>query len=112
MLVKPITFHASRITSHLTKLKTRNKRIENMLTIKVLGPGCGNCQRVEAAARNAVASLGADAKIIKVTDYADMMTYNILATPGLVVNEKLVAAGRIPQEAEIVSWVADALAIA
>jgi small redox-active disulfide protein 2 len=83
-----------------------------MLTIKVLGPGCGNCQRVEAAARNAVASLGVDAEIIKVTDYADMMAYNILATPGLVVNEKLVAAGRIPQEAEVVSWIADALVAA
>jgi small redox-active disulfide protein 2 len=104
--------HVSRITSHLTKLKTRNKRIENMLTIKVLGPGCGNCQRVEAAARNAIASLGVDAEIIKVTDYAEMMAYNIMATPGLVVNEKLVAAGRIPQEAEVARWVNEALAVA
>jgi small redox-active disulfide protein 2 len=81
-----------------------------MLTIKVLGPGCGNCQRVETAARNAVASMGVEADIIKVTDLADMLAYNILATPELVINEKLVAAGRIPQEAEVMSWLAAAMA--
>ncbi len=80
-----------------------------MLNIKVLGPGCSNCQKVEAAAKNAVASMGVEAEIIKVTDYGQIMTYNILSTPGLVINEKLVAAGRIPSEAEVMTWVADAL---
>lgn len=80
-----------------------------MLTIKVLGPGCSNCQRVEAAAKNAVTNLGVEAEIIKVTDYAEMMAYKILATPGLVINEKLFAAGRIPGENEIMNWVADIL---
>lgn len=83
-----------------------------MLTIKVLGPGCSNCQKVEAAAKNAITNLGIEAEIIKVTDYAQIMAYNILATPGLVINEKLVAAGRIPGEAEIMNWVADALVVA
>lgn len=80
-----------------------------MLSIKVLGPGCANCQKVEAAAKSAVASMGVDAEIIKVTDYADIMAYNVLSTPGLVINEKLVAAGRIPQEAEVKTWIANAL---
>jgi small redox-active disulfide protein 2 len=80
-----------------------------MLSIKVLGPGCANCQKVEAAAKNAVTNLGVEAEIIKVTDYGEIMAYNVLATPGLVINEKLVAAGRIPQESEVMTWVANAL---
>lgn len=83
-----------------------------MLSIKVLGPGCANCQKVEAAAKSAVASMGVDAEIVKVTDYADIMAYNVLSTPGLVINEKLVAAGRIPREAEVQTWLADALTAA
>jgi small redox-active disulfide protein 2 len=80
-----------------------------MLTIKVLGPGCANCKRVEQAARQVVASMGLEAEVIKVTDYAEMMQYNIMSTPGLVINEKVVASGRIPSEAEITTWLVDAL---
>ncbi|MCB9420314.1 MAG: TM0996/MTH895 family glutaredoxin-like protein [Ardenticatenaceae bacterium] len=81
-----------------------------MLTVKVLGSGCPNCQKVATAAQNAVSNLGVEAEIIKVTDYAQIMAYNVLATPGLVINEKLVSAGRIPSDAEVMTWVADALA--
>jgi small redox-active disulfide protein 2 len=80
-----------------------------MLNIKVLGPGCSNCEKVAEAANQAVVILGAEAEIVKVTDRAQFRTYNLLATPGLVINEKLVSAGRIPSEAEVTTWVADAL---
>ena len=80
-----------------------------MLTIKVLGPGCDNCKKVEAVARKAAGNLGLEAEILKVTTTLEIMKYPILATPGLVINENLVCAGRIPNEAEVTSWLATAL---
>jgi small redox-active disulfide protein 2 len=78
-----------------------------MLTIKVLGSGCENCKKVESIARNAAATMGMQAEFIKVTDWTEIAKYPIMATPGLVVNEKLVCAGRIPSEAEVTTWLAD-----
>ncbi len=70
----------------------------------MLGSGCANCKRLEATARKVINTLAIEAEIIKVTDYAEIMKYPILSTPGLVVNEKLVSAGRIPSETEITDW--------
>jgi small redox-active disulfide protein 2 len=80
-----------------------------VLTIKILGPGCDNCHHLEAAARAAAESLGVDAEFIKVTDMDEIRAYPILATPGLVINERLVAAGRVPNLPEIVSLIATAM---
>jgi small redox-active disulfide protein 2 len=80
-----------------------------MLTIKVLGSGCPNCKKVEAIAKQAVEMMGVEATVVKVTDYNDIMSYNILSTPGLVINEKVVCAGRIPTPVEVTSWLANAL---
>ncbi len=80
-----------------------------MITIKVLGSGCENCKKVESVARLAVAGLGLEANVIKVTDQAEIHKYPILSTPGLVINERLVCAGRIPSPAEVTTWLANAL---
>jgi small redox-active disulfide protein 2 len=82
---------------------------DNMLSIKVLGPGCDNCKKVEALAKQAVANLGAEATIVKIVDRAEYPKYGLMYTPGLVINDKLVCGGRIPTEAEVMTWVADAL---
>ena len=80
-----------------------------MLTIKILGTGCSNCLKVEQIAKRAVAALDVDATFLKVTEMKEIMRYPILATPGLVVNEKLVCAGRIPSEAEVTTWITNVL---
>ena len=81
-----------------------------MLTIKVLGSGCANCKKLEAVTRQVIEQMGAPAEVTKVTDYADMMAYNILSTPALVINEKVVSSGRIPSSTEITTFIARALA--
>lgn len=79
-----------------------------MLTIKILGGGCANCKRVEQIAHKVVTTMGMEAEFIKVTNYAEITNYPILSTPGLVVNEKVVCSGRIPSEAEVTTWLANA----
>jgi len=80
-----------------------------MLTVKVLGSGCENCKKVESIARKVVMTMGFQADVIKVTDWAEIKKYPILGTPGLVINEKVVCAGRIPTEAEVTTWMVNAL---
>ncbi len=76
-----------------------------MVTIKILGGGCANCKRLEAQTRKVVEKLNIEADFVKVTDHLQIMEYPILATPGLVINEKVVSSGRIPSETEIENWV-------
>jgi small redox-active disulfide protein 2 len=80
-----------------------------MLTVKILGSGCANCKKVEEVARRAVSGLGVEAEVVKITDYAQITRYPILATPGLVINEQVVCSGRIPTEAEVTTWIVNAM---
>ena len=75
-----------------------------MLTLKVLGPGCANCKKLEAVAREAASGSGIEVQVLKASAMKDIMAYDLIATPGLVINEKLVAAGRIPSAAEVANW--------
>jgi len=66
------------------------------MIIKVLGTGCANCKKLEALAADAVAELGVDAQIVKVTEMQDILAYGVMSTPALVIDEELKVAGRVP----------------
>ena len=75
-----------------------------MKKIEVLGPGCPNCQRLEANARQAVAMAAVEAEIVKVTDYRTIAAYGVMSTPGLVIDGRVVSYGRIPSPGDIAEW--------
>ena len=78
-----------------------------MKTIEVLGPGCANCVNLEKNAREAVAMAGIEATVTKVTDRKAITAYGILSTPGLVIDGKVVSAGRIPSPGDIAVWLSE-----
>jgi hypothetical protein len=85
-----------------------------MLNIKILGLGCAKCYAVEeAAAAGLEILLGEDpdlqATLVHIEDFLEIERYPILFTPGLVVNEKLVCAGRVPRKEEVIHWFQEAL---
>ena len=83
---------------------------EGKMQILVLGGGCQNCHNLEKNAREAVAQLGVEATIELSGDPAQYARYQLLYTPGLVINGKLVSAGRVPDVAETVTLLATAMA--
>ena len=71
------------------------------MEIKILGSGCRNCIKLAENAKIAANNLGIEATITKVTDYNDILSYGIMRTPGLVVDEKVVSSGLVPSVKEI-----------
>jgi small redox-active disulfide protein 2 len=75
-----------------------------MVSVKILGTGCKKCQTLEAKVKDLVAANNIDATVEKVTDINEMMNYNIMMTPGLVVNEQVKSFGIIPKDDQILKW--------
>lgn len=71
------------------------------MIVKILGPGCNNCKKLEKVTREALADLGLEATVEKVEDYAAIAGYGVMATPGLVVDDKVLISGRVPRPAEM-----------
>ena len=69
--------------------------------IKVLGPGCAKCKSTYAVVAKIVEASGIDVQLSKVDDIEEIMRYNIMATPAIVVDGKVVMKGKVPMEAEV-----------
>jgi small redox-active disulfide protein 2 len=80
------------------------------MNVKILGSGCPNCQRLEQVVVEALDMLGVEATVEHIRDHTQYARYGLLHTPGLVINEKLISAGRVPSQAEIITLVTTALA--
>ena len=72
-----------------------------MKTIKILGTGCAKCKQTEDIVRQVVTEMGIEANIIKEEDIMKIMTYNVLSTPAVVVDEVVKIKGRVPLANEI-----------
>ena len=80
-----------------------------MLNIKILGTGCPNCHKLEEETKKAVTHLGLEAHFEKITEVMKIMDYDVLSTPGLVINDQVVSSGKIPSQSELVSMLTIAL---
>jgi small redox-active disulfide protein 2 len=83
--------------------------VRTMLSIKILGSGCASCQRLYDAAVQAAQFLGIETNIQKVTDITEIMKYRVMSTPALVINEKVVSAGRVLNQSELTTLLTTAL---
>ncbi len=80
------------------------------MEIKILGGGCPKCNRLEALTREVVEDLSVDATFRHVKEMTEIMTYDVLTTPALVIAGEVKVSGRIPRKDEIKRWVNEALA--
>ena len=85
-----------------------NRIGEIMLYIKVVGPGCMNCNRLEEMCSEIVAEQQLQAQIEKVTDITKFADLGIFITPGLIINDKVISSGKLPGKALLTQWITEA----
>jgi len=75
------------------------------MVIKILGMGCANCKKLYEMAEKAVKELGIEAELVKVENIRDIMAYNVMRTPAMVINEKVKVSGRVPSYNEVLNLI-------
>jgi small redox-active disulfide protein 2 len=75
------------------------------MEIKILGSGCAKCERLGALARQVADELGVEAAFTKVKKMDEILAYDVLSTPALVIEEEVKSSGRIPRKEEIADWI-------
>ena len=87
----------------------KERRESGPLTIRVIGPGCYNCERLFELTLQVISEMGISADLGKLTDPADKAKFGITATPALIVNNQVKVVGRVPTKEEIKKWIKDAV---
>jgi small redox-active disulfide protein 2 len=82
-----------------------------MITVKVLGTGCSNCERLEQIVQKTIDQMAINAEVLKITDFNDILAHGVMNTPGLIIDDQVVSSGRIPSESEIITWLVNALEV-
>lgn len=72
--------------------------------IKILGTGCQKCKSMTGVVKDVIMENNIDATVEKVEDVMEIMKYNVMSTPALVVNEEIVLKGRVPSKAEVLEF--------
>jgi small redox-active disulfide protein 2 len=75
-----------------------------MKDIKVLGPGCPNCEKMKAMVREIIEAKVIEAEITVIKEFKDIATYGVLTTPGLVIDGEVMVSGRVPTKQELEDW--------
>ncbi len=79
-----------------------------MLDVKVLGTGCANCKRTKSIIAEVIQENHLDAQVVEVTDMMEIMAYGVMSTPAIVINEKVVSAGRVPARSQVAEMIRQA----
>lgn len=75
------------------------------MEIKVLGPGCPKCHETEKLVREVVAETGAEATVVKVSDFQQIAMMGVFSTPAVAVDGEVKCVGKVPSRAEIAAWI-------
>lgn len=75
------------------------------MEIKVLGTGCPNCKKTKAVIAEALKEMNIEASIVEVQDIPSIMAYGVMSTPAIVIDEKVVSAGKVPAKSQVVALI-------
>ena len=75
------------------------------MEIKVLGTGCANCKKTKAVIADAIRELNVDAQVVEVQDIPSIMAFGVMSTPAIVIDEKVVSAGKVPAKSQVMEMI-------
>jgi small redox-active disulfide protein 2 len=87
--------------------KPYEEDVPEVLLIKILGPGCNQCDRLEQEVIEVLSEINLTADVEHVRDLKEIGTYGVMGTPGLIINGKVMAVGRVPPKAKIKKWLSE-----